>query len=298
MALHVCLLYEGGPTKNKSIRSFLEEQLRDPVVQSSLPFFFRSVWIWMLLFFRNKKPLLEGPCSSYAAAEAHVQEYQRLLGPDFRCYAIHHYGASNIEAVSKTIPNKAKIVLVPLLPHRCATLYSMLSNARSILRAKNCTLIEWRTYETEPAFIESICTQIRKQIISNKKQNYGLLFIEQRQPEQWNTSPEEYRNDLRKTVLAVMDALGSQQPFLIVHTQSTKMISMLKQWHAQNIHTVITVPTSWLFPSELLRVEQHKLANTLQKEGFSYLHTEAVLSPVLDTYFIEGLRTILEGNTI
>ena len=297
MALHVCLLYEGGPTKDKSIRSYMEEQLHDPVVQSSLPSFLRSLWIWLLLFLRNKTPLLEGPCRSYAAADRHVQEFQRLLGPDFRCYAIHHYGAGNIEAISKTIPNKTKVVLLPLVPHRCATLYSMLSQARRVLQAKSCTLIEWKPYSTAPTFIESICTQIRKQIILLKDIHYGLLFMEQRQPEKWNQSPEEYREDINKTIQAVMKALGSQQPHLIAHTQSKTVHKQLQPWKKQNIRTVITIPTSWLLPSELLRVEQNKISQILHKEGFSCVHALSILSPELDNYFIEELRSILEGKT-
>ena len=83
MKLHVCLLYPGGPTEEKTIDSFLTEQLRDPLVQDTLPSFLRTLWIWVLLYFRKRTPLLEGPCYSFRHAQEHIQELNRLLGPDF-----------------------------------------------------------------------------------------------------------------------------------------------------------------------------------------------------------------------
>ena len=136
MTLHVCLLYPGGPTPEKSIRTFLEEQLHDPLVKDSFPGFFRSFWIWLLLYFRNRTPLLEGPCSSYQQADEHVQELNRLLGPDFRCHALHHFGKANIDSILKSIPNRSSVVLLPLIPHRCRTLFSTLAQARRELRSK------------------------------------------------------------------------------------------------------------------------------------------------------------------
>jgi protoheme ferro-lyase len=295
MTLHVCLLYPGGPTPEKSIRTFLEEQLHDPLVQDSLPGFFRSFWIWMLLFLRNRTPLLEGPCSSYLQADEHVQELNRLLGPDFRCYALHHFGKANIESVFKSIPNRSKVVLLPLIPHRCRTLFSTLAQARTELHSKKCTIIEWGNYGTDESFVQSVCIQIRKQIITYAKLDYGIVFLEQRQPEKWNQSTSEYRDDAQSTVSAVMNVLGTTQPHTLIHTSAKSLSDTLQDWKSQSISTIITIPTSWVLTSELLRAEEKKIKERSIEIGFEQcLHAGPLRSQVFDAFLIEKLRGLLE----
>ena len=294
MKLHVCLLYPGGPTEEKTIDSFLDEQIHDPFVQETLPSFFRSLWIWILLYFRKKTPLLEGPCHSFLHAQEHVQELNRLLGPDFVCHAIHHFGKANMDSVIKSIPNKSHVVLVPLMPHRCQTLYSAQGSLRSQLQKKHCQVTEIGHYATKEPFVQALCTQIRKAIISSNSPKYGLLFLEQRQPEKWNKSSEEYKTDIQKTVSTVMSALQTNQPHLIVHTHSVDWNQAMEQWKKQAVSTVITIPTSWVVHSELLRVEQQRIEKNITELGLTCSHASPIQSQPFDQFLVETIRSIFE----
>ena len=294
MKLHVCLLYPGGPTEEKTIDLFLNEQIHDPFVQDTLPSFFRSIWIWILLYFRKKTPLLEGPCPSFVHAQKHVQELNRLLGPDFVCYAIHHFGKANMDSVIKSIPNKNHVALVPLIPHRCQTLYSAQGSLRSQLQKKQCQVIEIGHYATKKPFVQALCTQIRKAIISSGSPKYGLVFLEQRQPEKWNKSSDEYKTDIEKTVETVMVALQTKQPHLIVHTHSVNWNQLILAWKKQDISTVITIPTSWVVHSELLRVEQQKVEKSIVELGLTCKHASPIQSQLFDQFLVETIRSIFE----
>ena len=294
MKLHVCLLYPGGPTEEKTINSFLSEQLQDPLVQDSLPSFLRAVWIWVLLFFRKRTPLLEGPCYSFQHAQEHVQELNRLLGPDFSCYAIHHFGKANVDSIIKTIPNKSNVALVPLIPHRCQTLYSAQGSLRSQLQKKQCSITEFGHYATKKPFVQALCTQIRKEIISSKTEQYGLVFIEQRQPERWNKSSTEYKKDIQKTVSAVMKSIHTKQPHIVLHTNAASWKKEILAWKHQSISTIITVPTSWVVPAELLRVEQQEIEKIVTEQGLTCRHAAPIQSQPFDQFLVETIRNIFE----
>ena len=95
-----------------------------------------------------------------------------------------------------------------------------------------------------------------------------------------------------------MRNLGTQQPFVIIHTSTTSLSKTLKKWKERHIQTIISVPTSWIFCSELLRVEQKYIAPIIEKEGFEKcLHAEVAHTPLLDNYFVETLRHVLVGTT-
>ena len=294
MKLHVCLLYPGGPTEEKTIDSFLTEQLHDPLIQDSLPYFFRSIWIWIVLYFRKKTPLLEGPCHSFQHSQEHVQELNRLLGPDFVCYAIHHFGKANMDSVIKSIPNKSHVALIPLIPHRCQTLYSAQGSLRNQLQKKQCSLTEIGHYATKEPFIQALCTQIRKAIISSKTPKYGLVFLEQRQPEQWNKSSIEYKTDVEKTVSSVIKAIQTKQPHVLLHTHAADWKQLIIDWKKQSISTIITIPTSWVINSELLRVEQQNMEENILEHGMICRHASPIQSQPFDQFLVETTRNIFE----
>ena len=294
MKLHVCLLYPGGPTEENTIDSFLTEQLRDPLVQDTLPSFFRTIWTWFLLYFRKKTPLLEGQCYSFQHAQEHVQELNRLLGPDFVCYAIHHFGKANVDSIIKSIPNKSRVALVPLIPHRCQTLYSVQGSLRSLLQKKHCHITEIGHYATKEPFVQALCTQIRKEIIFGKAERYALVFIEQRQPEKWNKSSVEYKKDIQKTVTAVIQSIHTTQPHILVHTHSADWKKQVLHWRSQSISTIITVPTSWVVPAELLRVEQQQVEEYATMQGMACRHAAPIQSQIFDQFLVETVRTIFE----
>ena len=131
MAIQIWFLYPGGPDKKSSLRTFFTDQLHDPVIAQTLPSFLRFFWVWWLVYLRNKTPLLTGPCLSFEAANEHAQEFIRLIGPDFRCTPIHHFGSTDLEYSLKELPKKSKVVLLPMIPHRCRTLYSALERCRT-----------------------------------------------------------------------------------------------------------------------------------------------------------------------
>ena len=294
MKLHVCLLYPGGPTEEKTIDSFLDEQLQDPFVQDTLPSFLRSLWIWIILYFRKKTPLLKGPCHSFQYAQEHIQELQRLLGPDFVCYGIHHFGKVNMDSVIKSIPNKSHVALIPLIPHRCQTLYSAQGALRYQLQKKQCNITEIGHYGTKESFVQALCTQIRKAIIASKNQQYGLVFLEQRQPEQWNKSSDEYKVDIQKTVSAVMSAIHTKQPHMLVHTHAKNWNKQILSWKSQSVSTIITVPTSWIIPGELLRAEQEQVEQYVTEQKLACIHALPIQSQLFDQFLVETIRTIFE----
>lgn len=294
MKLHLCLLYSGGPTEDSSIKEFLQEQLRDPFVQDTFPSFLRSLWTWFILFFRARQPRLEGPCHSYDYAQEHSLELGRLLGPDFICHPIHHFGRSNMESVLKSIPQKSQVVLIPLIPHRCQTLFSVAQTLRRSLKKKHCTITEIGHYATKEPFIHAMCTQIRRTMIAADTINYGFLFVEQRQPERWNKSSSTYKEDVQKTVRAVMTNMQTQQPHIVLHTHATSWKKTLQDWKRQSIDTIITIPTSWIVSSELLRSEQEHILEYATEQGMRCLHSDPIQSPVFDNFIVEMMRDIFE----
>ena len=294
MKLHLCVLYPGGPKDKDSISLFLQEQLHDPMVQETLPSFLRSLWTWFLLYFRSKYPVLEGPCSSFQHAQKHTQELSRLLGSDFVCYPIHHFGQANLEAVIKSIPNKSRVVLIPLIPHRCQTLYSAVGQLRTKLQKKQCLLHEFGHYASKRPFIQALSTQIRKKIISSATSSYGLIFIEQRQPERWNKSSVEYKEDVERTMKAVIKDINTEQPYTLLHTHAKHWHQTLQDWKTRSVTTMITIPTSWIVSSELLRAEQHRIQQFAEELGMTCLHSDPVQSPLFDNFLVEKIRDIFD----
>ena len=294
MKYHVWFLFSGGPTRDKTIREYLSEQLHDPFVQQSLPSFLRFLWVWLLLKNRTQVPLLKGPCLSFDAAQSYTNELYRLIGPDFVCTPIHHFGQSDLERHIKSLPPKAKVILLPMIPHRCRTLFSALERCRQALRQKGNSFIEWGLYNTHPAFIEGLACLIRQEIIARKQRDYALLYMAQRQPEQWNSSPQEYNEDLKKTISALQQYLSCAQPKSLMHPHGKKVKKLLEQWYSQGIRSLITVPVSFMIDSELLQSERAHITQTAQDMGYeAVLHSKPVsYAPPFNQHIMHKLYDI------
>lgn len=298
MPTHIWLLHPGGPSKEKNKRAFFEEQLLDPLVLNSIPAFLKPIWIWFLLYFRMKTPLLTGSCSSFSQADEQAAELSRLLGSDFSCHTIHRYSSDSLNVALHKTPSKSFVILLPLIPHRCSTLASVLEKSRSALRAKKNKILEVGSYSTNPLFIESITSLIRSAIIDlDGRKDYAILFIIEKQPENWNKAPKDYYNDAHKSYVQITASLNSTQPHSLHYPHSKTLRKTLQNWHKTGIRALITVPLSWVCPSQSLTEQVEEEPKQLAREiGFDLVRSSspAMKSPVFYHFLVETILDLQE----
>ncbi|MEC7984801.1 MAG: ferrochelatase [Myxococcota bacterium] len=298
MPTHVWLLHPGGPSPEQPKKEHLKEQLLDPLVLTSIPGFLKPIWIWFLLYFRMKTPLISGPCSSFAEAEKHAQELVRLLGPDFVCHTIHRYGSDSMNVALHRTPSKSPVILFPLIPHRCSTLYSILEQSRTALRAKKNHIVEVGSYATDPQFTESVASLIRRAIIRlDGAREYAILFVLQRQPENWKSPPKEYYNDAHKSYQKIMHILGRHQPHALHYPNTKELNQELRGWHQTGCRALITVPLSWICHAQSLEEQvQSQLHQYASEIGFTTIESSSptMYSPVFYQFLVDKILSLQE----
>jgi protoheme ferro-lyase len=282
--IHVWLLHRSGPNASDSLEDYLRLQLSDPMMLQGWPRWLLPLLSWLLVRLRltSLAPMraqLEGPCPSQSAALAQAAELNRHLGPDFSCRPIEPHGDRSPATALKSTPSGSSVLLLPLIPQRCVTLYSLQEEARRHLRRHGAEILEVGSYAREADYAEAIAETVRSAIIDLEgRKGYGLLFICGRQPERWMRPPEDYWAEVGESMQLVMDQLSQPLPHHSIVIGDARLPAKLQDWAASGMDTLICIPLGWTCDHREFEAQFHRIKRIDAPDaGFSSIfRTEAI----------------------
>ena len=294
---YVWLLYQGGSEELSEPVHLIRSQLEDSLIYASSPGWLRPLLIWFHCWLRQRslqqQKLLTGPCSSFDAAEQQSKELNRLLGEDYHCRPVHLFGQQNLESALKDTPRHAPVVLLPLIPYSCASLFSLLRQSRTALQAQNRPVIEIPSWHRHHGYIEAVAETIRTEIIDLKgRKDYCLLFVLGRQPESWTHPPEELFSEAQSSALQIVKTLEKNIPWSVAQLSGkTKIQTILSQWITESRKVLIVIPLTWSCASSDMEQQLSAVHPLLEQEGFEQIIQSQTLS--LRSTFLRTLAEVV-----
>ncbi len=261
---HIWFIQRDGPDEKTGFRAYLKRQLLDPFVLKPGPFGPLVRWFLIKIRSRNRSPQLQGPCPSSASAKQQTEELKRQLGSDYVCHIVTPHGDKGIEQAMCSTPAVANVILAPLIPHRCASLFSVLNRARNQLEDLPGEVGEIGLYINDEDYLEGIAEQVREGIIQLQGElSYGIVFMAGRQPESWNSPPEEFMLDVEACVSGVMKRISRNIPSIVAHSGNKYAKTQLEKWKAEGIKAILCVPLTWTCDASDLKETEHTLERNM-----------------------------------
>ena len=295
MTTHIWLLSDGEPDGADGLEGYLQVRLADPHLLRA-PGWLRWLVVWWAMWTQQRRlaPLwrqLPGPSPVLEGLSAQAALLRRHLGPRYTCTPVFRYRSPDVAQAAAGIGRGDRVVLLPMLPHRCGVVYSAVALASRELRRREAQAATIPSYPTHARYIEALAETVRAALAdlpSEHQTTYEVLFAARLPPECGKgPPPPEHVAELDETVAAVVAAVGLVRPHRLgflpgssggtVRPRGAGTATQLQDAIRRRVPAVVVVPLS--FTSEqlgtLVELDQ-TLGQQARDAGMCFVRAETV----------------------
>lgn len=258
MSTHVWMLSSGEPAQAEEVNGYLRAQLQDPFILQA-PALFRALivcwlsWLWQrrLVSSYNQLP---GPSPVEDSRNAQATLLSRHLGKGYTCQPVFRYRPPDAAQVAAGVGSRDRVILLPMLPHRCGTVNSAVVDANTRLSSRKIQVTSVPSYPDFSGYIDAVAETVRAALADlppAHQTHYEVLFSARLPTESRRGNPEEdHHAEVLQTVEAVVDAVGLVRPHHVGYTSSLVRLrdkqlatrAQLKDLTARQVPAAVLVP--------------------------------------------------------
>ena len=258
MSTHVWMLSSGEPAQAEDVNGYLRAQLQDPFILHA-PGIFRALVVWWISWLWQRRMVssykqLPGPSPVEDNLNAQATLLSRHLGKGYSCHPVFRYRAPDAAQVAAGIGARDRVILLPMLPHRCGTVSSAVVDANTRLNARQIKVTSVPSYPDFIGYVDAVAETVRAAIADlplELQTDYEVLFCAHLPPESRRGIPDDdHHAEVTRTVAAVTAAVGLVRPHHVGYTSSLVRVrdkdhatrDQLRDLAARQVPAAVLVP--------------------------------------------------------
>lgn len=293
MSTYVWMLSAGEPDQADEVASFLRAQLQDPYILQA-PGLLRAVLVWWLAWIWQRRMLtaykqLPGPSPIEDHLNAQATLLARHLGKGYVCQPVFRYRNPDTEKAAAVIGRGDRVVLLPMVPHRCGAVNSAVVAANTHLSGRRAEVTSVASYPDFDGYVEAVAETVRAAIADLPAEHhtaYEVLFCAHLPTEDRRGTPaEEHLAEIQRTVAAVVERVGLVRPHHVGYASPLTRIrdkglsaqSQLSDLAKRSVPAAVVVPVAMTHDQvgTLVGLDQ-ELGRQAEEGGVVFVRAETV----------------------
>ncbi|MFT4977961.1 MAG: ferrochelatase, partial [Myxococcota bacterium] len=213
----------------------------------------------------------------------------RHLGKGYICQPVFRYRSPDTTKAAAVVGRGDRVVLLPMLPHRCGTVSSAVVAANTALSDRRANVTSVASYPDFTGYVEAFAETVRAALADLPQAHhttYEVLFCAQLPTESRSGTPDpDHHDEVERTVAAAVAAVGLVRPHHIGYISALTRIRQREQstsWQLKDlvgrgVSAAVVVPVG-LSSDQLGTVVSldQALARQAEEGGVAFIRAETV----------------------